>query len=209
MQTSTESQRAARYVAVGNTLVTAAFCVVFLGPLIRFWGAVYGPLRPFDYPQADVAPSWPMFAGIVAVCVLPRVLPRAWFGRADGPSAMKWYVALGVRRFRRAATNGDWINKRARAVAPRHRVIGNAEDFERVSRETTQSELAHLVLLVAGVLSAAYALVIGWYGWAAALTLGNVIFNAYPVMLQRYNRSRLHAVESAFSRRSADYSTKR
>jgi Glycosyl-4,4'-diaponeurosporenoate acyltransferase len=179
-------------------LVTAAFCVAFLGPMIRFWGAVYGPLRPFAYPQDDVTPAWFVAALMVGVCLLPRVVPRPWFERADGPSAMRWYVALGVRTFRRAATNGDWINRRARLVAPDHRVIVNVRDLDRVLRETTQSERAHMVLLLAGVLSAAYAWMIGWFGWAAALTAGNLVFNVYPVILQRYNRSRLHAVRNAF-----------
>jgi hypothetical protein len=56
------------------------------------------------------------------------------------------------------------------------------------------SEKSHLVLLLMGILSAVFALQIGWRGWAVYLGTGNVLVNLYPVLLQRYTRSRLQAV---------------
>lgn len=42
-----------------------------------------------------------------------------------------------------------------------------------------------------GLLSAGYALSLGWHGWAATLVASNVVFNVYPILLQRYNRLRI------------------
>lgn len=42
--------------------------------------------------------------------------------------------------------------------------------------------------------SAAFALRLGWSGWAVYLTAGNIVVNLYPILLQRYTRARLAAV---------------
>ena len=48
-----------------------------------------------------------------------------------------------------------------------------------------------------GLFTAVYAARIGWYRWALFLTLGNAVFNLYPVMLQRYNRARIRIIPDA------------
>ena len=45
-----------------------------------------------------------------------------------------------------------------------------------------------------GMVSAAYAWRIGWHGWATYLSVGNVLVNVYPILLQRYTRGRLRVV---------------
>ena len=62
---------------IGNFAVIAALCLLWISPTIRFWGAAFGPLRPFGYPQADVAPSpaWSI-VGLTA-CFSPPALPKA------------------------------------------------------------------------------------------------------------------------------------
>jgi hypothetical protein len=47
-----------------------------------------------------------------------------------------------------------------------------------------------VVLLALGIVSAVFAWNLGWHGWAAYLSLGNVVVNLYPILLQRYTRSR-------------------
>jgi hypothetical protein len=59
---------------------------------------------------------------------------------------------------------------------------------------TRASEKGHLILLAMGILSAAHARQIGWQGWAVYLTVGNVLVNLLPILLQRYTRARLQGV---------------
>ena len=55
-----------------------------------------------------------------------------------------------------------------------------------------KAETGHAVIFIVMLLFISYALLRGWFdavGWMLAF---NVIINGYPVMLQRYNRIKLH-----------------
>lgn len=113
------------------------------------------------------------------------------------------YEALGIRYFRFVAPDGDLANRWQRRRDPAHRIIRNrhvAEDFE---FRTRLSEKGHLVLLAMGVASAGFALHIGWFGWAVYLGVGNVVVNLYPVLLQRYTRSRLYRASRRWESRTS------
>ena len=62
------------------------------------------------------------------------------------------------------------------------------------------AERYHLVFLLIGFFSAVHALRIGWPGWALLLTASNVVFNVYPILLQRYNRLRVARVCPGWAR---------
>ena len=51
-----------------------------------------------------------------------------------------------------------------------------------------------------GVATAAHATWIGWYGWSLGLTAGNLVFNAYSILLQRYHRTRVRRVQRRLDR---------
>ena len=53
------------------------------------------------------------------------------------------------------------------------------------------AETNHVIMLLCGVIVMAHAVVRGWWDAAAWTLLFNILINAYPVMLQRYNRGRL------------------
>lgn len=180
-----------RAVHRGNALVVAAISAIWLGPMLRFWAIVLGPLRPYDYPPGDFAPSLPQAAIGIALCFTPLLLPAAWYGCWEGRRGTRLYEAIGVRIFRRYATNGDLINRWGRRVDPRYRAVRGRDSARRWMDQTRSGERSHLVLLLAGLFTAAWALSIGWIGWAIGLTAGNVIFNLYPILLQRYNRCRI------------------
>jgi hypothetical protein len=43
-----------------------------------------------------------------------------------------------------------------------------------MDRKAREAERDHLVLLLMGLLTTLHAMRIGWYGWAAALAVGNL-----------------------------------
>lgn len=53
------------------------------------------------------------------------------------------------------------------------------------------AEADHVVMFLVTLLPIGHALVRGWWDAAAWTLLFDVLINAYPVMLQRYNRGRL------------------
>ena len=119
------------------------------------------------------------------------MLPRSYYRPGAIASARRLYGSLGVRFFKRIAPNGDLVNRLVRRRDPGYRVLGGRTDLPGFLEGTRNAERGHLVFLLMGLFTAVYAARIGWYRWALFLTLGNAVFNLYPVMLQRYNRAGL------------------
>src|SRR5262245_7584144 len=80
-----------------------------------FWGRFVTPLRPFDFHVA--APPLIGVLAALAVCALPAFLPPAWF-RPRPFERGAFYPRLGLRLFRRLATDGDLVNRRLRRLDP-------------------------------------------------------------------------------------------
>lgn len=184
-----------------NLIPFAGMAGGWLGPLLMFWLYVWGPLRPFHYPSGDLLPSLPLLVACFAGGVAVWWMPASYFQVRAFEQNGRLYERLGVRHFRRLVPDGDWANRWRRRRDPAFRIIRNRRYARAFRHRTELSEKSHLVMLVLGGMSAAFAWRIGWLGWAAYLGAGNVIVNLYPVLLQRYTRARLTAVFS-YRRRS-------
>lgn len=75
------------------------------------------------------------------------------------------------------------------------RLIGSLADALACLLKTEASENGHIVLMLAGILSAVYA---AWGGRSgpSPLPAGNVLTSPSPILLQRYTRARLVRVTS-------------
>jgi hypothetical protein len=169
----------------GNLAVIGAMSLLWITPTLQFWGAAFGPFRPFSYPAEDVAPSLAWLGVALAACFAPLLLPAGFYRCREGARV---YAGAGVRAFRRFATNGDLVNRWARRLDPGYRVVRGRASARAWIEQARQAQRNHLVLLLMGLFTAGYAARIGWNGWALGLTAGNVVFNLYPILLQRYNR---------------------
>jgi hypothetical protein len=149
-------------------------CAGWIAPMLRFW--LFAPFSPL------------LLAGCAASTAL-WWLPAGWY--RIRPFEPRLYEKLGVRWFRRIVPNGDWVNAWRRRHDRLYRVVGNARTLAELRERTMVGEKSHLVLLFTGAFSALYAWTIGWNGWAAYLAVSNVLANLYPVLLQRYTRSRI------------------
>lgn len=166
----------------------------WLGPLVMFWLYVWGPLRPFDYPAGDLSPRLSIVVTLALLCVLAWWVPAGWYRIRSFERTGRLYEVLGVRLFRLAVPDGTLANRWRRRNEPSHRMIRDRRTAVQFEQRTRQSERAHLVLLLMGALSTAFAWRIGWSGWAIYLGVGNLLVNLYPIMLQRYTRARLRRV---------------
>ena len=177
-----------------NTIPFAVMAGGCLGPLLMFWLYVWGPLRPYSYPPGHLLPG-PSFVFLVAGCIsLWWVLPRGYFRVHWFERTGRLYERLGVRAFRHVAPDGDLINRWVRRFTPHYRVVRGRRAAGAFVARTERIERGHAVWLTLGVVSAGYAWILGWHGWALYLTAGNVLVNVYPILLQRYTRSRLHSI---------------
>jgi hypothetical protein len=106
---------------------------------------------------------------------------KSW--EANG-TIYKW---LGVNGFRKLLVLIGW-EKVIRAASP---VKKNLDAIKHLEYGTRQSEFGHLTIFII-VLAMNFFVAIR-YGITQSLPLFflNIIFNVYPVMLQRYNRPRL------------------
>lgn len=101
------------------------------------------------------------------------------------------YVSLGVRYYKKFAPNGNYMNRVVRLFKPNYKIIKDAEAMRRWLLVTQSKETGHTIHLVMVIPALVNVLLNGWYQSAASLVVLTVLFDLYPVMLQRYNRFRI------------------
>ena len=168
-----------------NYLPIAVFGL-WLGPILHVWMQLFGPMLPFAWAP-PTSPPLPWFSGAVAAGLAMLLLPPGWYRVRHFERGL--YQTLGLRNFRRWATNGDAIVRAVRRRHPSYTVHGR--EFAQALANTLIGEKSHLALLMFGVVTSGYLVAVGWYGWAAWTMASNAIGNLYPVLLQRYTRDRL------------------
>ena len=136
-----------------------------------------------------------LFVGpLVAGGIIARILPERYYRIRSFESGGRIYERLGVRFFKRFVPNGDYVNRRIRQAHPNYRVIFDQESMVRFEVGTHLAEALHIGGLILAVPCSAYALLLGWNKFALWLLLANIAVHFYPVLLQRYTRSRIQTV---------------
>ncbi len=184
-----------------NLIPFASMAGGWLAPLLMFWLYVWGPLRPFHYPPGDLAPDFLKASAVFIACLAAWWLPASYYKVRSFERSGRVYEVLGVKLFRWFVPDGDLANRWRRHREPTHRIIRNRRFAEAFVARTELSEKSHMVVLLVGLVSAAYAWQIGWQGWAIYLTVGNLLVNVYPILLQRYTRARLLPIVGALRKR--------
>jgi Glycosyl-4,4'-diaponeurosporenoate acyltransferase len=120
-------------------------------------------------------------------------LPAGYF-RLRTFDRMSIYQHLGIRPFKRLLRSRGY-----RRINPDFHLRNGRRGLADLEAMMQAAEAAHaLLFLVVGAIAAG-ALLAGWFDAAAWLTLFNLLFNGYPVMLQRYNRLRLASLNRALA----------
>ena len=188
-----------------NLIPFASMAGGWLSPLLMFWLYVWGPLRPFHYPDGDLLPPLPLLLAGFGIGLAVWWLPASYYQVRAFERNVRLYENLGVRHFRWFVPDGDAANRWRRRSDPAFRIIRNRHYAQAFRYRTELSEKSHLVMLVFGAMSASFAMAIGWSDWAIYLTVGNVLVNLYPILLQRYTRARLSALLSRHHLASRDH----
>jgi hypothetical protein len=170
-----------------NESIRAVGFALWIIPMSQFWMRFFPPLRPFDFHAA--APPWSFWILALLCCTTPFAVPRHWF-RPLWFENRKLYERLGIRLFRQAAPDGDWVNRSLRGRNAGYRFIRHRTDLDQHLIEGIAGERTHIAFLSGGLLTTAYAWSLGESVSAIALSVGNVAFNLFPVLLQRYKRVR-------------------
>jgi hypothetical protein len=132
--------------------------------------------------------------------LLAWFLPRAWFRTFPWEGSGRIYEALGVRWLKQFLIGGDRMNRTVRKTAPAYRVYAHEALRQRIFKDTCVSEKIHVVMLLFALWPALFAAAVGWWPYAALLTVANVVVNLYPILVQRYTRARLALIERRMGR---------
>lgn len=163
-------------------IATSVAVVVLWWSLLR-WGA---SSAAFAFVVVWAPMAW---LGTISR-VLPPRLPRGWYRLRPWERDGRVYERLGVPWAKRLLRRGPlaWFNPGLHLPEQR-----SAEQLRRLERGMEVAEASHALLAAATLVVVLHAAARGWW-LAAALTLVfDLLMNGYPVMLQRYNRSLLHA----------------
>jgi hypothetical protein len=165
-----------------NLIPFAVVCAGWIVPLLRFWVSVW---------WNELAPPVALFVAFVAVSASAWWLPPAFYRIRRFEATGRLYESAGVRLFRMITPDGDFANAWRRRREHDFRVIANAQSARDFVARTIIGEKSHVVGLLVGVFSSAWAWHIEWNGWLAYLTVANIVVNVYPILLQRYTRARI------------------
>lgn len=113
-------------------------------------------------------------------------LPKKMYTRKKYETDL-FFQLFGLDLFRKAL-----INSFFRHLNPRVYLKGRGDEYFRVfHKETEQSETSHLFSLIATLIPQIAFLMEGEYVLFLSLTVWSIIFNIYPMLLQRRNRFRM------------------
>lgn len=188
--------------AMGRPLINRLYWLLVV---LVTYVAGFGPVLLFLIELARERGYWHAAAFAAASFCLGRLiawrLPEAYYGVHRPDQAVRFYELLGVRQFRFFVPNGDAVNRLVRRFhSSTHRVIRDLQSMIAFERITRLAERCHVMWALAILPSVLCALLLGWNGLAAAMTLPNLVLHVYPVLLQRYTRLRIVRVQQRFAR---------
>jgi hypothetical protein len=170
------SRVASGFVVVG---VTAAVVVL----LIWFARAFGVDSVAFAFAVVWLPMTW---LGTASRIVTPR-LPAAYHALRRFEQDGRLYEHVGVGIVKRLLRSGPVaaFNPDLHLPAPGERTPAS---LARLDQRMRDAEASHAILLVLTTGVAVHAALRGWWAAAGWTLLFDVLFNGYPVMLQRYNR---------------------
>jgi hypothetical protein len=115
-----------------------------------------------------------------------------WDFERDG----RFYERLGIRWFKRFATQGDYWNKLRRHFDPGFKCVKGVDSAIQWEARTRTNELRHLCTLAVGLAIMAWLYSRNEYVWLAVVFFAVLVWDVYPIMLQRYSRSRIQRIRS-------------
>lgn len=119
-----------------------------------------------------------------------------WDFERDG----RFYERLGIRWFKRFAAQGDCWNQRRRRSDQGFRHVKDLNSALEWAARTRFNEMVHLCSLVVGVILMVWLYLRSEYAWLVAVACVVILWDVYPIVLQRYNRARIWRIRSSMLR---------
>ena len=156
------------------------------------WSAIFiTPVFIFCYRNMNL--KWILIFS--AISLMPVFFPKSFFKLFQLGNNISAYKKSGVVFFNRFTQNGAIMNKIIRKKYPNYKAIsGKSEMIRKVFLRTFLFEKFHFLLLVFFLFTTIFAIAHGFFRWAFLITVCNVAYNIFPILLQQYIRLRLSLI---------------
>jgi hypothetical protein len=154
-----------------------------------FWSVLsFVPLCIFCFQWVEIN----FLFVFVGLSLLPAFFTRSALDKLQVSKRKKVFTKLGVPLFQHLTQNGSFVKYLIRKSYPGHRFLRPEKgSIEALLKQTYVFEKFHLMVMVFFCLTTIYALMKGFSGWAVVLTIINLVYNVYPILLQQYIRLKL------------------
>ena len=190
----------------GNPEATAKYLVIFTAMTVVVGiGLVMTVMQPDRHPLIFAfSLTWLIMAFVTAITsrIFVRLDPKrfrlAGWEREGGAYDR---VGLGAVRWVLQHTPLGWLN-------PNIKVRSGRSDMDRLLRDMNAVEGVHILAAGMSLAAAAIYILAGQAAVGIWLVIFTVLFNVYPVMLQRWNRGRILRLQRIMLMRLADKDAK-
>jgi hypothetical protein len=158
-----------------NQAVNLFWTILCFTPVVAVWVSQYSVL-------------WFFF---LITSVLSQLFPSALLQLSREP---KFYERMGVKFIRKFVQNGQYVSRYLRKGNPGYRVVTNKASALQYQNTVLMYERFHLICFLFFLMTAVYAVIKSQIELAIIVTVANIIYNVYPILLQQYNRARLQRV---------------
>jgi hypothetical protein len=118
-------------------------------------------------------------------------LPRSWFRPREWEIQGRVYEALGVRWFKQFMIGGDRHHRRVRQHIKGYRAFAGTDTRRGLAELTIGGEKAHIIMFLFAFWPMLFSAIAGLWKYSCFIAACNAVTNIYPIMLQRYTRSRI------------------
>ena len=151
--------------------------------------ACSAPWLLFLHADTVLAPGWTDAAGRF-VSQAANAGKAGYFRLRPFETDGRVYALFGVHRFRYVVSNGDLAVRLMRWIDPNLARLGRPTLAQHELRRRLSEQL-HWGYLLGSIPTMMWAVLVGQPWFAVYLLVGNIVFNLYPILLQRYTRAKL------------------
>jgi hypothetical protein len=191
----------------GNPEAAAKYLVIFTTLMVVVGiGLVMTVLQPDRHPLVFAfSLTWLIMAFVAAVTsrIFVRLDPKRFrLARWEREGRIYDRVGLSAVRWVLRHTPLGWLN-------PNIKVRSGGSDMDRLLRDMNAVEGVHILAAGMSLAAAAIYILAGQAAVGIWLVIFTILFNVYPVMLQRWNRGRILRLQRIMLMRLADKDAKK
>lgn len=165
---------------------------VLYNQLINFFWSIlaFVPVVYFCYQYLPLKLLY-IFSGISCIVIF---LPNSLLNKIQLSQSTKAYTKIGIRFIKKYTQDGDRVNQLIKNQHPQYKYVENKRAIQKLIGKSYMQEKFHYIVFVFFICLMIYAIAEKLIGWAIFISIANIIYNLYPIILQQYNRIRINSI---------------